>query len=180
MMAQQEERSTDLAWLAAQEAEVALARIADLDHIAEHAGRDEPSGTWTGGDGERYGLPIGSDADLAQVRGLRGPDRRTPPLADFTWYAPEGLAVTYRLLVEGCLEDGRREVHQGTLENWQHQIMAAWSHAWDANCKFVAGVIEAPARDRGGAGLIVASFEHNSSEHGLARPHVHNLVPMRD
>lgn len=179
-MTTQQAGTPELAYLAAQEATIELAHAADMAHIAAHAGVDEPDGTWTGGACPRNGLAIGSDATVAQVTGMRGPGGREIGFADWAWYVPEALALTYRAYVEGMLEDARRQVPRFPLDDWQHQVRAAWSYAWAANCKFVAEVIEAKARERGGSGLVVVSFEHNSSEHGLARPHVHNLMPLRD
>jgi hypothetical protein len=179
-MTAQQAGTPELAYLAAQEASMEVSRTADLAHISAHADVDEPGGTWTGGDGARYGLAIGSDATVADLMRLRGSDGRRIGFADFTWYVPEALAMVYRTYVEGMAEDARREIHQYAFGDWQHQITASWSYAWSANCKFVADVIESQARARGGAGLIVASFEHNSSQHGLARPHVHNVVALRD
>ena len=77
------------------------------------------------------------------------------------------------------MADGGQRVHEHSLEWWQHRIDVAWSYAWNANCTFLTEVVEAPARGRGGDGFLIASFEHNSSEHGLARPHVHNLMVRR-
>jgi len=57
---------------------------------------------------------------------------------------------------------------------WQKRIDACWSRAWQANYTFLTGYVQA-----GGQQFVIASFEHNSSEHGLERPHVHNLVPLR-
>ena len=54
-----------------------------------------------------------------------------------------------------------------------------WSYIWDANYRAVTDIIEEPSRSKGGEGYLVASFEHNSSPHGLERPHVHNLMPLR-
>jgi hypothetical protein len=170
----------ELAYLAAQPPEIRVAQTADLEHIGRHAGTDEPLGTWTGGDCPRYGLAIGSDVSAADLLRLRDRAGHLLRWADFEWHPPEGLAAVYQLYVQGAVDDARREVPQWELGDWQHQIAASWSYAWSANCKLVAEVIEEPARSRGGAGLIVASFEHNSGEHGLAAPHVHNLVPMRD
>lgn len=101
-------------------------------------------------------------------------------LMDVCWYVPEVLAAVYRMLVDACIADGRRDVHEHDLGWWQHRISVAWSYAWNANCTFLAEVVQAEAFSRGSDGLLIASYEHNSSEHGRARPHVHNLMVRRD
>ena len=41
----------------------------------------------------------------------------------------------------------------------------------------ISRITRARIFERGGEGWVIASFEHNSSEHAIARPHVHNLIP---
>lgn len=53
--------------LAAEPPEIQMILTADVAHILEHAGIDEPSGTWTGGACPRHGVPLGSDVDLANL-----------------------------------------------------------------------------------------------------------------
>ena len=149
---------------------------AGIDHILKHTGIDEPSGTWTGGAGTRHGRPPGSDVDLANLGEMH---RQSDGLADFTWYPEPVAAAAYLRLLRECTEDGARQPHQHPFDWWSQRITAMWSYIWAANCRYVTEIIEGPARSRGSDGLIVASFEHNSSGHGMERPHVHNLAAMR-
>jgi hypothetical protein len=162
--------------LAAEPPDVRVILAADVDHILEHAGVDEPSGTWTGGACARHGRPLGSDVDLADLGVM---SRTGAGLTDVRWYVPESLANVYRMTFDGMMADAARQNHEHPPDWWQHRIDVAWSYAWNANYTFLAEVVEAPARGRGGDGLLIASFEHNSSEHGAARPHVHNLMVRR-
>ncbi len=149
---------------------------ADIRHIAEHTGADEPSGTWTGGACPRHGRPIGTDVDLADLRAVY---RQTGGLIDVTWYPEPAAAEAYKMLLRQWGEDGDRQPHQHPFDWWAQRAGAMWSYIWDANYRAVTEIIEEPSRSKGGEGYLVASFEHNSSAHGLERPHVHNLMPLR-
>jgi hypothetical protein len=162
--------------LAAEPPEIDMILKADVGHILAHTAIDEPSGTWTGSACPRHQRPLGSDVDLADLGVM---SRTADGLADACWYAPPTLAEVYRMTVNGMMADGEPSARKHTLDWWQHRVNVAWSYAWKANYTFLTEVVEAPARASGGDGLLIASFEHNSSEHGLARPHVHNLMVRR-
>lgn len=157
--------------LAAELPEIQVNLSAEIDHILSHVKIDEPSGTWKGGACARHGRPLGSDVDLADLGDL---SRAGTGLTDVTWYAPDILAEVYRMTVR-VLADGTA----ASPDWWEHRRRVVWSYAWNACYTFLAEVVEEPARRRGSDGLLIASFEHNSSGHGLARPHVHNLVGRR-
>jgi hypothetical protein len=59
----------------------------NLAHITEHAGTDEPSGTWTGHASPDQGLAIGSDVDLSTLKYLS----RESEIADLIWEAPHNI-----------------------------------------------------------------------------------------
>lgn len=167
----------ELTTLAAAPPEVVLNNAADVGHIMAHAGVDEATGTWTGGACPRLGRPLGSEVHPADLDVMH---HSGAGLTDVCWYAPEGLAGVYRVLLDACEADAVRAVHEQDLGRWQDRISAVWSYAWSANCTFLAEVVQATAFSRGSDGLLIASYEHNSSEHGRVRPHVHNLIVRRD
>ena len=149
---------------------------ADISHITAHTSIDEPSGTWTGGACPRHGRPLGTDVNLADVGEMY---RQTAGLTDMTWYPEPAAAEAYQMLLRQWHEDGARQPRQHPFDWWAGRVTAMWSYIWAANCRFVTEIIEQPSRSRGGAGLLVASFEHNSSAHGLEHPHIHNLMPLK-
>jgi hypothetical protein len=105
--------------------------------------------------------------------------RQSAGLADFTWYPEAAAAGVYKLLLREWGEDGARlPDNEHRFEWWEERVAVMWSYIWAANCRYISEVLEAPVRSRNGDGLLVASFEHNSSEHGRERPHVHNLVAI--
>jgi hypothetical protein len=157
--------------------EIQLNQKTDIGHILHHTGTDEPSGTWTGGACPRHRRPLGSDVDLTDLGEMH---RQSSGLADLTWYPEAAAADVYRLLLREWSEDGaRRPDNAHPFEWWEDRVAAMWSYIWAANCRYVSEILEGPIRGRSGDGLLVASFEHNSSAHGRERPHVHNLVAMR-
>lgn len=162
----------ELAW----PGEIHMAPAADISHILEHTGLDEPHGIWTGGACPRHGRPLGTDVNLADLGAMH---RQSAGLSDFTWHPEATAEAVYLRLIREWQEDGQHEPHQHPFDWWAQRTTAMWSYIWAANCRFVAEIIEQPARNDGKDGLLVASFEHNSSPHGLDRPHIHNLVPMR-
>jgi hypothetical protein len=149
---------------------------ADTGHILHHTGIDEPSGTWTGGACARHRRPPGSDVALADLGEMH---RQSGGLVDVTWYPEPVASDGYLQLLREWREDGARQPHRHPFDWWAGRAEAMWSYIWAANCRYVAEIIEKPVRDRGGAGFLIASFEHNSSDHALERPHVHNLMPQK-
>lgn len=156
--------------------EIQVNARADVSHILHHTGIDEPSGTWTGGACARHGRPVGSDVALADLGEMH---RESGGLTDLTWYPEPVASDVYLRLLREWQEDGARQSHRHPFDWWAERAAAMWSYIWAANCRAVAEIIEQPTRSRGGEGLLVASFEHNSSAHGLERPHVHNLMPTK-
>src|SRR5579875_3400111 len=116
-----------------------------MSHILDHAGVDEPSGTWTGGACARHGRIPGSDVDLAD---LGEAHRRSGGLTDMTWYPEPEAAGVYLRLIREWREDGSRQPHRHEFGWWAGQVAAMWSFIWAANCRFVTEIIERPARDR--------------------------------
>ena len=155
------------------EQRVTIELITDIDHIAAHAGADEPPGTWTGLACPRHGRPLGSDVALDDVYAML---RQSGTLADYTWHASTELGqLVYRRMVDEAMTAGPgsdRLPHPPAW--WQERIDVCWSRAWQANHTFLTVYVQA-----GGQQFVIASFEHNSSDHGLESPHVHNLVPVR-
>jgi hypothetical protein len=156
--------------------EIRVCVNADISHILKHTGTGEPSGTWTGGACARHGRPVGSDVNLADLGEIH---RQSGGLADMTWYPEAVTSDAYLRLLREWREDGKREPHQHPFGWWAQRSEAMWSYIWAANYQVVTEIIEKPVRDRGSDGYLIASFEHNSSAHGLERPHVHNLMPRR-
>jgi hypothetical protein len=142
-----------------------------LAHVLEHAGSDEPCGTWTGLACNARGLAIGTDADPAILRDLCSGQR----VADLTWEPPDGLAGGHR-------REAMRAWHAGdTSQAERHRagLQAFWSQMWTANCAAL-GLLQqaglerfAPYRPQQ---WIIASFEHHCSPHAAPRPHIHNIV----
>src|SRR5579859_4666985 len=77
-----------------------LTRVNDnLAHVLEHCEADEPSGTWTGLAGPRYGLPLGADVDNAVLRQLADGSA----IADFIWEAPDKLADEHAQVFQAAM-----------------------------------------------------------------------------
>lgn len=146
----------------------------DLAHVIEHAGTDEPTGTWTGSACPDHGLPIGSDVDLSVLRNICPGSE----IADLVWEAPGDLAGEHNQAHQAAMQ----AYEIGNIEAAEYEwakVQAAWSRAWAANC--------AATEFMQGAGLtrlspvkpqrwVIASFEHHCGPHGFQRPHVHNIV----
>jgi hypothetical protein len=149
---------------------------ADIRHILQHASVDEPSGTWTGGACQQHGRALGADVDLADLGEMH---RQSAGLIDVTWSPEPAAADTYLRLIREWHADGDRQPHQHPFDWWAGRVETMWSYIWSANYRSITEIIERPARSRGAAGFLIASFEHNSSAHGLEQPHIHNLMPQR-
>jgi hypothetical protein len=146
----------------------------NLAHVLEHCEADEPSGTWTGLAGPRYGLPLGADVDNAVLRQLADGSA----IADLIWEAPDELADEHTQVFQAAMRAHSAGDANRAEKLWE-ALRAIWSHAWSANYE----VLELMQ----GTGLtrfspvkpqhwVIASFEHHTSPHGLPRPHVHNIV----
>ena len=149
---------------------------ADISHILKHTGADEPSGTWTGGACARHGRPVGSDVNLADLGEMH---RQSGGLADMTWYPETVTSDAYLRLLREWREDGKREPHQHPFDWWAQRAEAMWSYIWAANYRASPRSSKNPSGTTAARGYLIASFEHNSSAHGLERPHVHNLMPTK-
>jgi hypothetical protein len=163
----------DLQAMAAVRADVRMDLTPDIEHIVALVGISEPTGTWTGGACPRLGRPLGTDVDLADLGAMHRTGAR---LMDYCWYAPDTLAEVYRMLLNSAEADERRGWAEHPPPWWHDRLTVVWSHAWNANYKFLTDVVQKPVTDEGGDGYAIATFEHNSSEHGRTRPHVHNLM----
>ena len=146
----------------------------DLAHVTEHAGTDEPAGTWTGLACPGHGLPAGSDVDLDVLRNLC----TGSAVADLIWEAPDDLAAEHNHALQAALQAYQNDRTQLAEQEWK-TVEAVWSRAWAANCAAIEFLQ--------GAGLdrfspvkpqrwVAASFEHHCSPHGADSPHVHNVV----
>jgi hypothetical protein len=147
----------------------------DLAHVIEHAGTDEPSGTWIGSACPHYGLPIGSDVDLNVLRNML-PDGEIP---DLIWEAPDDLIGEHNQAHQAAMQ-AYETSNAETAEHQWAKVQAAWSRAWAANCAAIefmqgAGLTRlSPVKPQH---WLVASFEHHCGPHGFptsARPqHCH-------
>ena len=144
-----------------------------LAHVLEHSQTDEPTGTWTGLACPDHGLDIGADVANSTLVHLAHGD-----LADFTWEAPADFAAEHGQLSLAAIrahQDGERETGQ---RFWQ-QAQALWSRAWSANIQAL-GLLQAAGLTRLSPDKpqrwVIASFEHHCSPHGVAHPHIHNVV----
>jgi len=144
-----------------------------LAHVLEHSQSDEPSGTWTGLACPDHGLNIGADVDNSTLLHLAQGD-----LADFIWEAPADFTAEHGQLSLAAIrahQDGEPETGQ---RFWQ-QAQALWSRAWSANIQAL-GLLQAAGLTRFSPHKpqrwVIASFEHHCGPHGVAHPHIHNVV----
>lgn len=146
----------------------------NLAHILEHAGTDEPSGTWTGLACPDHGLAIGSDVDNATLRRLAADSK----LADLVWEAPENLAADHNQAFQTAMQAYRAGHHETAEQHWR-EVQATWSRAWAANYTALellqnAGITTfSPVKPQR---WVIASFEHHCGPHGFPCPHIHNVV----
>lgn len=146
----------------------------NLAHVIEHAGTDEPTGTWTGLACPGRGLPIGSEADLGVLKNLCAQGE----IADVIWEAPDELVAEHSHAYQGVILANQTGNTQPGEQEWD-KVKASWSRAWAANgaaLQFMqeTGVTRfSPVRPQR---WVIASFEHHRGPHGLQRPHVHNIV----
>lgn len=145
-----------------------------LSHVIEHAGNDEPTGTWTGLACPERGLPIGSDVELQVLKNLcaRG------EIADVIWEAPGELIAEHDQAYQAAILAYKSgDTHLGEQE-WD-KVKAGWSRGWAANraaLQFMqeVGVTRfSPVKPQR---WVVASFGHHCGLHGARRPHIHNIV----
>jgi hypothetical protein len=146
----------------------------ELAHVLDHSRSDETSGTWTGLACPGHGLALGGDVDDAALRHLAAGSE----IADLTWEAPSELAAEHAQV----FQDAMRAHHAGESEHagrlWE-ELQAIWSRGLVGELRgtrVYAGHGPEPVRAGQAPALVVASFEHHTSPHGLPRPHVHNIA----
>jgi hypothetical protein len=145
-----------------------------LAHVLEHSQTDEPTGTWTGLAGPDHGLALGADVDNPTLQRLTAHG----DIADLVWEAPADLTAEHGQLLMTAIQAYQAGQHETGQRLWQ-QAQALWSQAWSANYEALklmqtAGLTRfaqvKPQR------WVIASFEHHCGPHGIAHPHVHNIV----
>ena len=146
----------------------------DLAHVLEHAGTDEPPGTWTGLACRDHGLGLGGDVDIHTLRRLAAGGK----IADLVWEAPEELVAEHGQVFLDGMQAYQAGDSESAEQHWQ-VFRALWSRAWTANYTALelmqnAGITTfSPVKPQR---WVIASFEHPCGPHGLPRPHVHNIV----
>jgi len=144
-----------------------------LAHVLEHCQTDEPTGTWTGLACPGHGLDIGADVDNEELRRLAHGE-----IADLIWEAPPEFTTEHGHLCLAAIQAYQAGDHE-TGERLWGQVQTLWSQAWSANhyalslmqrSGLTRFLPEKPQR------WVIASFEHHCGPHGVAHPHVHNIV----
>jgi hypothetical protein len=145
----------------------------DLAHVLEHSRSDEPAGTWSGLACPDYGLSIGSEAEDATFRNLaRG------QLADLIWEAPADFTRQHSELCLAAIQHHQAGHLEQGKQLWE-DAQNLWSDAWSASSQALELIQQAgltsfsPAKPQR---WVIASFPHHSGPHGVAQPHVHNIV----
>jgi hypothetical protein len=144
-----------------------------LEHVIQHSQTDESSGTWTGLACPDQGLPVGADVDNTALRHLGQAD-----IADLIWEAPEEFSARHNELCRAAVHAYQSGEHESGEQLWQ-QAQGLWTRAWSANRQAIALMQQAgitrfsPSKPQR---WVTASFEHHCGPHGLARPHIHNIV----
>jgi hypothetical protein len=151
-----------------------LTWVADqLAHVVDHSQSDEPSGTWTGLACPDHGVEIGADVDNATLRYLAHGD-----LADFIWEAPADFTTQHSRLALAAIQAHQDGEPQAGEQLWD-QVQTLWSRAWSANDQAL-NLMQASGLTRFSLvkpqRWVIASFEHHCGPHGLAHPHIHNVV----
>jgi hypothetical protein len=148
-----------------------------LAHVLEHAGTDEPTGTWTGDACPDHGLAIGADVDTSKVLELCAAGQ----IADLIWEPPDEIADQHSRAFAKAMEAHQARDLNLANQHWD-KLTAIWSRAWTANCGALdliqhTGIATfAPAKPQR---WMIASFEHHCGPHGAISPHIHNVVPIR-
>jgi hypothetical protein len=152
-----------------------LTRVTDhLAHVLDHSTTDETTGTWTGLACPDHGLPIGSDVDNTTLLRLSGQGE----LADLIWEAPEDFTAEHSRLLTAAIHAHQSGNATHGEDLWQ-QLVAHWSQAWSASQQALQLMQDAGLTRFSAAKpqrWVIASFEHHTSPHGLAHPHIHNIV----
>lgn len=145
-----------------------------LAHVLGHADIDEPSGTWTGLACGDHGLDMGTDVDTVTLLAMCGDGK----LADLIWDAPDELAAVHRSAFDATMPAYNAGNTQLADQRWKN-LQEIWSQAWAAKYAALEVLQQAGIAKFGKARpqrWVVASFEHHCGPHGIAKPHVHNVV----
>jgi hypothetical protein len=145
-----------------------------LAHVLEHAGTDEPSGTWTGHACSDYGLAIGSDVDPAVLTQICAHG----PIVDLTWEPPDHIGTQHARAFTAAMTAYQSGNLQTAEQHWT-SLQATWSRAWAANCAGLDQLQQVGLTVFSGVKpqrWIAASFEHHCGPHGAPAPHIHNIV----
>ena len=144
-----------------------------LAHVLQRSQADEPSGTWTGPACPGHGLEIGTDVDNATLRHLAKGE-----IADLTWEAPPDFTAEHGQLCHAAIQAHQAGSPETGEQLWQ-QAQTLWSRAWSAN-QLALELMQNAGLTRFGPDKpqrwVIASFEHHCGPHGLAHPHIHNIV----
>ena len=124
----------------------------DLAHVLEHAGADEPTGTWIGLASADHGLAAGTDVDAAVISRICAAGE----IADVVWEAPAELADDHGQAHGAAMLAFQAGEIEKAERLWR-DVEAIWSRAWQANCAALEFMQEtglsrlAPVRPHGGA-----------------------------
>ena len=151
-----------------------LTRVTDqLEHVLQHSHADEPAGTWTSLACPDQGLTTGADVDNAALQRLAQGE-----IADLVWEAPPEFTAEHGQVSRAAILAHQAGDLGGGEELWQ-RVQALWTRAWSANYQALvlmqhAGLTRFSAHKP--QRWVIASFEHHCGPHGLAHPHIHNIV----
>jgi hypothetical protein len=146
----------------------------DLAHVLQHAGTDEPTGTWIGRACPDRGLTVGSDVDAVTLQRPCGRGE----IADLLWEAPSEFVAEHEQVHSAAMLAYEMGEIERAERHWRN-LGTIWSGAWTANCAALGFMEEAglsrfsPVKPQR---WVVASFEHHCGPHGAPQPHVHNIV----
>ena len=145
-----------------------------LAHVLEHSQADEPSGTWTGLACPDHGFALGADVDNATLQRLSAHGE----VADLIWEASAALTAEHGQFSLAAIQAHQAGNYETGERLWQ-QAHGVWSRAWSANYEALR-LFQAAGLTRFAAvkpqRWVIASFEHHCGPHGIAHPHVHNIV----
>jgi len=146
----------------------------NLAHVLDHSLTDETSGTWTGLACPGHGLALGTDVDNATLQRLAAGSE----IADLIWEAPDEVTAEHGQMFQAAIRAHHADDSERADELWE-KVRAIWSQAWSANyavLEFMQGTGITRFSPVKPQHWVVASFEHHTSPHGRARPHIHNAV----
>ena len=145
----------------------------NLEHVIKHSQSVEPAGIWTGLACPAHRLPIGADVDTATLQHLAQGE-----VADLVWEAPADFTEEHGRLLRAAVHAYQNGDHQTGEHLWQ-QAQALWASARAASAEALtlmqhAGLTRfSPHKPQR---WVIASYDHHCGPHGVAHPHVHNIV----